>query len=54
MRAISVHTCASVIRKFRDRLDLLISNNGRHLEHVFSCPITRFAIYHMSSLLFSG
>ena len=34
MRAISVHTRASVIRNFRERLDLVISKNGRHLEHV--------------------
>ena len=33
LRAISVHTYASVIRNFGEHLDLVISNKERHLEH---------------------
>ena len=34
MWAISEHTSVAVIRNFKERLDLVISKNERHVEHV--------------------
>lgn len=34
MRKIQVDVCMSVIRNFRERVDLVVRQNGRHLEHI--------------------
>lgn len=34
MRKVTIETCQSVIRNFRERLDVVITQKGRHLEHI--------------------
>ena len=34
MKIISSETCANVNRNFRQRVHVVISRNGRHLEHI--------------------
>ena len=34
MRAISSEMCSNVIQNFKSRLDIVVTQNGRHLEHI--------------------
>lgn len=34
MKKISSETCKAVIRNFRERIDVMVANKGRHLEHL--------------------